>query len=353
MACEEEKRVFEEARDNVKSLRQELKDMTGSDKPGDSAPSGQGFEGTTAANAELADVRQRLQLALEDLSKARIALHRCRNPREERDVEDVFVNIGVLLEKSDDRKWMVKNLAHDESLDYVIVPKDFNHMLKYFGELGRKEILIRKLVLMGHGSSSAAHIGSLTPDDVDFTSLQAKIDEASSKCKKHERQIRSLKKKLDEATDENKKLKITEQIEEAADDLYSNQVHYDDYKKRYDLLKDAGEAFAENARIGLLSCYAAYDDSAKTMMRNIGKVFLEKRGGDVVGFSGIIWNPERIHPVISFLAGTDDVIALPFGNKEVISVRAGRCGAVSNNFERYGYCDRPVSKKGSYCWQHR
>lgn len=77
MACEAENKAFQEAKQNVKSLRQALKDYTGSDKPGDGAPSGNWPEGTNEANEEVQQIRDNLQNALEALSNARIALARC------------------------------------------------------------------------------------------------------------------------------------------------------------------------------------------------------------------------------------------------------------------------------------
>lgn len=77
MACESEKKAFEDAKGRVKSLRQELEDLTGSDKPGGGVPSGSPMEGTFGSNEEVQRVREELQQALEILSHARVALSEC------------------------------------------------------------------------------------------------------------------------------------------------------------------------------------------------------------------------------------------------------------------------------------
>jgi len=67
---------------------------------------------------------------------------------------------------------------------------------------------------------------------------------------------------------------------------------------------------------GFFSCYAAYDKKAKAVMRNLGKILLEKRGGRVVGFTGMIWTPRKIHSIIAWLAGSEDVVGLPVWRNE-------------------------------------
>lgn len=77
MSCEGEKKALQDALQRVRSLRQTLEDMTGSNKPGDGAPSGNWPEGTNEANEELQEVRENLQNALERLSEARVNLANC------------------------------------------------------------------------------------------------------------------------------------------------------------------------------------------------------------------------------------------------------------------------------------
>lgn len=77
MACESERRAYEDAKNRVKALRTDLKDMTGSDKLGGGAPTGESPEGATGANEQLEEVRQSLADALEALTNARVALANC------------------------------------------------------------------------------------------------------------------------------------------------------------------------------------------------------------------------------------------------------------------------------------
>ncbi len=77
MACESEKQAFEDAKNRVKSLREELKDFTGSNKPGGGIPSESPFEGTHESNEDVERIRNELQQALEILSHARVALSEC------------------------------------------------------------------------------------------------------------------------------------------------------------------------------------------------------------------------------------------------------------------------------------
>lgn len=77
MACEAERKAFQEAKERVRDLRQELEDYTGSNKPGGGAPSGNYPEGANEANEELQQIRDSLQAELETLSNTRIALARC------------------------------------------------------------------------------------------------------------------------------------------------------------------------------------------------------------------------------------------------------------------------------------
>lgn len=302
MACESEQAAWDAARNHVIGIRQELKDYTGSDKPSNSTPSGIWPEGTSAGNAELADIRARLQDALEVLSAARVALHECLgNAKEDGNVKEEAVNVGVLLEDSKDRDWMRRNLSHDASLDYVIEPRSFKDMLRYFGHLARRGIRIQKLVLMGHGAKMHTHIGRLQPEDVDIDSIRKNSKKYSEICKQLEETIERLKAQLDVTANVETKRKIQEEIEVTKDNLYSQYQTYDENQQQLELLEGASEAFAKDALVGLLSCYAAYDEKARDMMRNLGKVMLERRGGHIVGYSGIIWNPRKIHPVIAYL----------------------------------------------------
>jgi hypothetical protein len=70
--------------------------------------------------------------------------------------------------------------------------------------------------------------------------------------------------------------------------------------------------------IGLLNCHSAGSVTGREMMRNLWKLFLEKRGGRVVGCEGRILT---IHnkPLIAWLSGADDQF----------STRWARCGRLS------------------------
>jgi cell division protein FtsB len=71
--CAAEKRAYQEARKEVGALRQQLKDLTGSNKPGGGV--GPGMH--VGTQEQVNEVRQQLTAALERLSEARIALARC------------------------------------------------------------------------------------------------------------------------------------------------------------------------------------------------------------------------------------------------------------------------------------
>ncbi|HDK37986.1 MAG TPA: hypothetical protein ENG92_03105 [Thiolapillus brandeum] len=354
MACEQQQAAYEAARNHVIEIRKELKDYTGSDLPGDSAPSGQWPEGTNEGNAEVEDIRIRLQNAIDALADARMALNQCRRAAKKTPhKDDITVNIGVMLEDSKDQKWMLRVLSHDDSLDYVIVPDNLEHMLKFFSRLSRQGIHIKKLVLMGHGSKTHTHIGRLQPVDIDIDFLRNRTRKHKEYIDTSEKKVEALERQLKKAINATKKRELKLKLENAREELESNRFDYQTYQKKLELFDEAANAFAKDSLIGLFSCYAAYDNKAKTMMYNLGKAFLERNGGTVVGFTGFIWTPKKIHPLIAALAGSEDVIALPTGEKIVHHVRKGRCGKPCKNFRRYGYCDHPRAKDGGPCWIHR
>jgi len=197
---------------------------------------------------------------------------------------------------------------------------------------------------MGHGARTYPHIGRLQPADIDIDTLRKQGDKLRKNCNEAEKEVETLTTQWEKTKDAVKKRELKQELIRAHTELDSYRFNYDENQKNLQMFDAVAEAFAEDALVGLLSCYAAYDEKAKAMMRNLGKILLERRGGRVAGFTGIIWNPREIHPIIAWLAGTEDVVARPFGEMVVHTVRLGRCGKPCRDFRRYGYCDHPGSR---------
>jgi hypothetical protein len=82
-ACAKEIKAHKEAKKQVIELRKELKDYTGSSLPAQSIPSTNPLEGTFESARELAELRERLQQALELQASTRIALKQCEEKTKE------------------------------------------------------------------------------------------------------------------------------------------------------------------------------------------------------------------------------------------------------------------------------
>lgn len=265
-----------------------------------------------------------------------------------------IVNIGILLEDNKKSKaWMRDTLASDSSLDYVIEPRSVDHMFDYIRRLARQGKRIGKLVLMGHGNSTYHHIGMLQPADVDIYAMARQRKAFMRSYEDAKKEIKALQVQLKSANDETKK-DLRQQLKDARDRFVNSRDNYNDSVKEHQLFRELADAMNRNAIIGLFNCYAARDAKGRAMMLNLGKIFLRKRGGQVIGCDGNIWT---IHskPVMAWLTGTEDIVAKPWGKWVRYRVRpeSGRCGAPCHNFERYGYCDRPAAKNGGPCWMHR
>jgi hypothetical protein len=353
MICQEELKAYEAVQNRVSVLRRALKDYTGSDKLYDGAPIGTWPEGTTAANQELAEIRSRLQKALEALPAARRALNQCYSYAGiEANEGYQTVNLGVLLEDSKDRDWMRTVLAHGSSLDYIIEPASVDGLFEFVLHLASQDKRIGFLVLMGHGSKAHAHIGGLRPYDIDIDTLRYRLTKAQEYHQEAQAEIASLEDKLAEAEDEAAKGFLSQQLAYARANLENVSFSLETLQTQLRTLESLAEAMDSDALIGLLNCHPASSTAGREMMRNLGKIFLEKRGGRVVGCEGRILT---IHnkPLIAWLSGADDTVLYPLGKMREVVVRPSRCGVPCLHFERYGYCDNRRSKNGGPCWMHR
>lgn len=262
------------------------------------------------------------------------------------------VNIGILLEDNQkDRDRMRDTVAADSSLDYVIEPKSVDQMFDYIRQLARQGKRIGKLVLMGHGNSTYHHIGMLQPADVDIDAIARQSKRAKQTYEDAKKEIKDLRVQLKSAADAEAKAKLRQLIEAAQGSFESSRDTYNQNVKKLQSFKELANAMDTNATIGLFNCYAASDENGRAMMRNLARIFLRKRGGEVVGCEASIWT----NHFLVWLTGLGEIVAQPWGKWAHIRVRAasGRCGASCRNFERYGYCDRPASSDGGPCWMHQ
>ncbi len=345
--------AYKEARKQVEHLRSLLADYTGSCKPYDGVPTGAWLEGVTGANQELIDIRTQLETALENLSVARLSLNQ-QNLDEDILEEEKYttVNLGVLLEGGKDRDWFRTVLSHDPSLDYIIDPGSVERFFDYIIHLGKQGKRVKWLVLMGHGSRAHAQIGRLMPSDIDICAARKILSRYQELYDNTLNEIASLEKQLEEADNEDEKKGLTQQLDNLQIDVgnYEENIHH--YSKKVERLESLTEAMAKDAIIGLLNCYPAGNPAGRQMMRNLGKVFLEKRGGRVVGCDGLILILQH-KPLITWITGAEDINLLPLGTMREIIVRPFRCGVPCLHFERYGYCDNRKSSDGGPCWRHR
>lgn len=353
MRCQKEQLVYEEIHNQVKSLRMALEDYTGSNKFHDGAPTGVWPEGLTKANRELGEIRQQLQNALEKMNAARGALNRCLKREGELEEENFpTVNIGVLLEDGKDRQWFRTVLSHDPSLDYIIEPDSVEKLFEFIIHVGKQNKRIKWLVLMGHGSKTHARIGRLNPSDIDINAITKQVSTVQENYRIAQSEVAMLQEQLQQITDQKEKQALVEQLESLQVDLERWKDNLEDVTRQLEMLEGLTNSMAPDALVGLLNCYPAGSPDGRQMMRNLGKIFLEKNGGRVVGCDGLIFIIKST-PLIAWIAGSEDIGLLPWGTMRELVVRPNRCGVPCLHFERYGYCDNKKSKDGSPCWRHR
>jgi hypothetical protein len=354
MNCQKEQELYDAALRNVADLRQALRDYTGSDKLYDGAPTGTWPEGTTAANRELAGIRSRLQSALEALPAARYALHRCHEGAGKHSTvaeSRSAVSIGVLLEGSRDREWMRTILAHGANLDYVIEPDSAERFFDFLRHLAVKGQRIKFMVLMGHGSKAGGYIGSLDRNDVEIDVIRKRLARAHRDDEQARTTATALKRKLAGTTDAAKREQLSAELAIIQDDMEDAARRISRLREEIGTLEALAEVMDADAVIGLFSCHAAGSPLSRQMMRNLGKIFLEKRGGRITGYEGRILTVHN-KPLIAWLSGAEDIVLFPLGKRHDYTVSARRCGVPCLDFERYGYCDNRA-RDGGPCWRHR
>jgi len=261
------------------------------------------------------------------------------------------LNIGILLEDNkNDKQRMRDIIASDSSLDYVIEPKNVEQMFAYIRRLAQQGKRISKLVFIGHGNRTNHHIGMLQPADVDIEAVTRQRKNFLRAYENAKKTIKALQKQLKSTTDAKKK-DLQQQLENERDRFIAARDNYNESVKKFRSLKELANAMDKNAVVGLINCYAAGDANGRRMMRNLGKLFLHKRGGQIIGWEGSIWT----NYFWVWLTGIGDIKARPWGRCVRYRVRpkSSRCGAPCVNFERYGYCDRPASANGGPCWMHQ
>lgn len=262
------------------------------------------------------------------------------------------VNIGILLEDDPkDMDWMRTTLAHDSSLDLVVEPDSVEQMFEFILHLAKQGRRIKKLVLMGHGGKFHKHIGRLQPADIDIDGIKKRVGKKEMQCQEEENEVDLLKKQMETTNEPAEKQRLAQRLADAQSNLDNTRFEYEEAQKQLQILEGLADAMDTDALVGLFNCYAARGEDGKAMMRNLGKIFLEKRGGRVVGCDGLIWT-NHAKPLIAWLAGSEDIVVHSWGEWVEHIVPPGRCGVPCRNFVRYGYCDRPRSKGGGPCWMH-
>lgn len=259
------------------------------------------------------------------------------------------VRIGVLLERGPDREVMRKLLSHDTTPDFIIEPKSLDDFLNYLAALPERGIQVDSLILVGHGSPVATHIGMLDPGDVDLVTKQTRHRWFKEELAKARKTMRACEEKL--------RISRTKEhidaLEDARDACFNLEINLGVLEKELIRMDAIGNVMAPGGTIGIFNCFGASPwGGGRRMMNYLGKLFLERRGGRVIGINGLILI-DQPRPFISWMTGQEDIIAHKIGRVEEHLVSPSRCGAACADFKRYGYCDHPADPVTGSCWQHQ
>jgi hypothetical protein len=272
-----------------------------------------------------------------------------------------ILDVAVIL---DDDNTLRDVIATDSDFTVVVEPKSPRHLFRLLGKWAKEGKRVRRLILAGHGHWTEHHIGSILPKDFDLNGIrdrrrkayQDKID-ADKKVVKDEALLPTVK-------ESKQRKEIQERISDSKNESARHAKVASELQSMERELVDMEDVMVDGAVVGLINCCAAYDQGGRDFMNNIAETLLSKHGGRITGCTGIV----DVKTVDSILAGmvywlhngewryADEPVLKGERWVSIEKVSTGethrRCGAPCKDFERYGFCDFPVSEDGP-CFMHR
>ncbi|KAF0107128.1 MAG: hypothetical protein FD146_1969 [Anaerolineaceae bacterium] len=272
------------------------------------------------------------------------------------------INLAILLSKEE--RWRT-NLKNDKLVDEIFEPKDADDLFAYLQKLAKKGIKIKTLILAGHGDMDYPHdtpqIGTiLTPKELDIPYLLNEQSLLPAQISVEEERYNKLSIELSQPDDESvDKNKLSAERDVVNNRLVTAREKLTHHKNRLEQIKDISDLIDDNGDVLLANCYAGASANGRKFMKRIGKVFLSKRGGTIKGYEGPVTAGTSLfgEPLGFFDWSWKDPKSW-FGNrllKETYPSRSASsgnvCGQPCKDFDRYGFCDRPVKHEGS-CQSH-
>lgn len=259
------------------------------------------------------------------------------------------VRVGVLLEDGPDRELFRDVISSNkQGLDYVIEPKSADAMFEFFRRMARENVRIKKLVLIGHGSSAAHHIGKLNPSDIDVRQIAKLRDMYGASCQRLGAEIRALKARLRSCSTTDR-TDLRKEIKDKQDDYVQSRGEFTQYAEQLKKFREVSTVMGADAKVVLLNCYAASDVKGRAMMKQLARILLRKRGGTITGST----NKLEVESYWKLIWGYSHATVKPIRGIVTYRVKPSgeRCGAPCKDFDRYGYCDRRAPD-GGRCWSH-
>ena len=232
------------------------------------------------------------------------------------------VNIAVVLEKEDKKgatSWM-PYVASEFGSKLTIQTTDTKAMNRFILRLKKEGNQIRNCALIGHGNEHSRHIGNLDNLDVNIDERIKNRDKCASEIEEINRRIQNIYSKLKEPKYSSQFEKLQERATQLKSHLESLQEQHKEFSGKVDELEGLSDAFASGAIISAINCCAGSKEEHE-MMSNLGRVYLSKNGGSVIGFDKKIYlNPKQFEwEWLRVLTGAN-LLTVTWGNPVIVNI---------------------------------
>lgn len=195
------------------------------------------------------------------------------------------VSIAIILEKDDKKAahgWM-EQIASDFGPKMIIHTTEVPRMYQFIRQIHGEGYQIKSCALIGHGTDKPHHIGELISGDIDYDNrLTNYMDDEFAKYAV-EKKIANVKENIKKPANKEKLTKLNQHLDELNNEFNRLGGRVKNSKDKLDELDDLANAFAPDALISVVNCRAGSKKDHQ-LMTDIGKTFLRKNGGNVIGF---------------------------------------------------------------------